>query len=146
MQSFLVPTPVQHLGCSDEEYESDFSNRGEVSEFSSTPNTSVDSTPNSTPAKIAQPLPLKGSQIVSRGKDLSLIMKPGRKYDTPVQSLYLREMARSKTTPKLNPRKSEVEGKTQREPIPATLPRKKLRNQCKVLKRQDRKIDHSPVV
>ena len=118
---------MQHLGCSDGEYESDFSNQGEVSEFSSTPNTSVESTPNSTPAKIAQPLSLKGSQIVSRGKDLSLIMKPGQKYDTPAQSLYFRDMARSKMTPKLNPRKSEVDGKTQRDPIPAKLPTKRLK-------------------
>ena len=84
---------MQHLGCSDGEYESDFSSQGEDSQFSSTPNTSVESKPNSTPAKIAQPLSLKGSQIVSRGKDMSLIMKPGQKYDTPVQSLYFREMA-----------------------------------------------------
>ena len=119
--------PVQHLGCSDGEYESDFSTSGEVSEFSSTPNTSVESTPNSTPARIARPFILKDSQITSRGKDLSLIMQPGRKYDTPAQSLYFRDMARSKATPKLNPRKSELDGKEKREPIPATLPTKRLK-------------------
>ena len=54
-------------------------------------------------------------------------MQPGRKYNTPAQSLYFREMARSKTTPKLNPQKSELDGKEKREPIPATLPTKQFK-------------------
>ena len=51
-------------------------------------------------------------------------MKLGHKYETPVQSLYFREMAHSKKTPKVNPRKSELAGKMLRDPIP-TKPAKK---------------------
>ena len=58
------------------------------------------------------------SRVVSKGKDLSLLMKPGQKYETPAQSLYFREMALSKTTPKVNPRKSDLAGKMQRDPVP----------------------------
>ena len=54
-------------------------------------------------------------------------MKPGRKYDTPAQSLYFREMARSKTTPKVNPRKSELPGKSPRIPIPTTPAKKNVK-------------------
>ena len=36
-----VTTPVQHIGCSDGEYKSGLSSPGEVSEFSSTPNTRI---------------------------------------------------------------------------------------------------------
>ena len=38
-------------------------------------------------------------------------MEPGINYETPAQSLYFREMARSKTTPKGNPRKRSTGGK-----------------------------------
>ena len=51
-------------------------------------------------------------------------MKPGHKYETPAQSLYFREMAHSKMTPKVNPRKSELAGKTPRDPIPTKPARK----------------------
>ena len=61
---------MQHLGCSDGEYESGLSSPGEVSEFSSTPDTSVEGTPDSSPNR-------GGIQLVSKGKDLSLIMEPG---------------------------------------------------------------------
>ena len=37
-------------------------------------------------------------------------MEPGTSYETPAQSLYFREMARSKTTPKVNPRKEPTGG------------------------------------
>ena len=119
------------MGCSDGEYESNFSNSGEVSEFSITPNTSVESTPESTPKKTVQITSSKDIQTSSRGKDLSLIMEPGRKYDTPVQSLYFREMARSKTTPKINPRKSELAGKSPRIPIPTTPAKKNIKKSVK---------------
>ena len=66
-------------------------------------------------------------RVASKGKDLLLLMKPGHKYETPAQSLYFREMARSKTTPKVNPRKSELAGKMSRDPIPAKPARKDFR-------------------
>ena len=118
---------MQHVGCSDEEYESSFNSSGEVSEFSSTPHTSVESTPDSTPVKITSQLSRRDTHVGSKGKDLSLIMKPGQKYDTPAQSLYFREMARSKTTPKMNPRKSQLAGKAPRAPIPPTPMKKNVK-------------------
>ena len=56
--------------------------------------------------------------IPSRGKDLSLLMKPGQLYKTPSESLYLREMVKSKTKPKENPRKSAMESKMSQDQIP----------------------------
>ena len=109
---------MQDLGCSDGEFESNSQYSGEVTEFSSTPDTSVISTPESTPKKSVG-LPDKNiGKNVSKGKDLTLLMDPGHKYQTPAQSLYFSEMAQSKTTPKINPRKSELAGKSPRQPIP----------------------------
>ena len=125
--SLAIPTPVQHLGCSNGEYESNFSSSGEVSKFSITPNTSVESTPDSAPKRTVQLMSSKDVQTSSRGKDLSLIMEPGQKYDTPVQSLYFREMAHSKTTRKVNPRKSELAGKSWRTLIPTTPTKKNVK-------------------
>ena len=124
---FLV-APIQHIGCSDEEYETDSSEQGDVSEFSSTPNTSVESTPDPTPVK---PVKKGENQTISRGKDLTLLMELGKNYETPAESLYFREMARSKTTPKVNPRKSSLAGKTPRTPIPTKAPRKNLKKSVK---------------
>ena len=52
-------------------------------------------------------------------------MKPGQIYRTPAELLYFREMACSKTTPKVNPRKSELAAKSEREQLPTNLPTKK---------------------
>ena len=46
-------------------------------------------------------------------------------------SLYILEKWHPKMTPKLNPRKSEVDGKTQRDPIPAKLPMKKFKKSAR---------------
>ena len=51
-------------------------------------------------------------------------MKPGQLYKTPSESLYLREMVKSKTTPKENPRKSAMEAKMPRDRIPTTMPKR----------------------
>ena len=45
-------------------------------------------------------------------------------YWTPSESLYFREMVKTKTTPKQNPQKSDLESKQERDKIPATLPKK----------------------
>ena len=111
---FLAFIQTQHIGCSDEEYESYPSEQGEVSEFSNTPNTSVESTPNQTPEKSVNTNP---KQTIRKGKDLTLLMEPGTSYETPAQSLYFREMARSKVTLKNNPRKSELAGKVPRKQL-----------------------------
>ena len=50
---FLAFIQTQHIGCSGEEYESNPSEQGDMSEFSSTPNTSVESTPEQTPEKFS---------------------------------------------------------------------------------------------
>ena len=123
--SITVYSPVQKEGCSDREYSSSESSGDVVSEFSSTPDTSVESTPEPSPLKEPQPSTSTGNnRVQSRGKDLSLLMKPGQSYQTPSESLYFREMVKTKTTPKQNPRKSDLEAKQDREKIPATLPRK----------------------
>ena len=101
---------MDQTGCSDG-VASDLSSV--ISEFSSTPNTSVCSTPESSPinqrnvvvddaipSTSTAPVPTpKGGQ--SRGKDLSLLMEAhGRdKYYTPRDSLYFREkMVKTKQT------------------------------------------------
>ena len=55
---------------------------------------------------------------------MTLLIDPGHEYQTLAQSLYFREMARSKTTPKINPRKSELAEKSQRQPLPTKVVRK----------------------
>ena len=116
---------IQKEGCSDREFNSSESSGDVASKFSSTPNTSVESTPEASPLKDPQPsTSMRDSQIPSRGKDLSLLMKPGQIYRTPSESLYFRDMVKTKTTPKENPRKSNLESKQERDKIPATLPKK----------------------
>ena len=127
---------MDQTGCSDG-VASDLSSV--ISEFSSTPNTSVCSTPESSPinqrnvvaddaipSTSTAPVPApKGGQ--SRGKDLSLLMKAhGRdKYYTPRDSLYFREkMVKTKQTARN--RKTLERGKQ---------PRRRLKNKslCKTL-------------
>ena len=112
-----------------------------LSEFSSTPNTSVCSTPESSPinqenvvaddaipsTSTAPVLAPKGDQ--SKGKDLSLLMRAhGRdKYYTPRDSLYFREkMARTKETVKN--RKTLERGKQPRRQLKNKSLRKTLEN------------------
>ena len=72
------------------------------SEFSSTPDTSVQSTPEPSPAKKARVdvEPSTSKEVKqSRGKDLTLMMKGNTKgHALPKDSLYFREMARTKKT------------------------------------------------
>ena len=74
------------------------------SEFSSTPDTSVQSTPEPSPAKKAQVdvEPSTSKEVKqSRGKDLTLLMKGNTKgHALPKDSLYFREMARTKENSK----------------------------------------------
>ena len=120
--SVAVTTPVQHMRCSDVEPTSGDESSGELTEFSSTPNTSISITPEMSPTKTDKPQPSTSNKVHSqnRAKDLSLLMKPGQKYQTPVQSLYFREMGRQKHMVPGNPRKMNAENKQQREPIPTT--------------------------
>ena len=110
-----------------------------ASEFSSIPNTSVERTPESSPLKDPQPsTSMKDTRVQSRGKDLSLLMKPGQMYRTPSESLYFREMIKTKMTPKQNPRKSDLELKQERDKIPTTLPK----NPGSRIKYTQRKLNH----
>ena len=109
-----------------------------LSEFTSTPNTSVQSTPVQTPDKnerdehILMDVPFpenptpSGSEDrlarASTGKKLELI-KPNKQCATPSDSLYFSEMTKTKTTERLN--KALPKGKQPRKPIPTT-PLKKL--------------------
>ena len=123
--SITAHSPIPREGCSDREYGSSENSGDDISEFPSTPDTSVESTPEPSPKKAPRPSTSTGNgPISSRGKDLSLLMKPGQLYKTPSESLYFREMVKSKTMPKVNPRKSAMEAKMSREQIPSTLPKK----------------------
>ena len=123
--SITAHSPILREGCCDREYCSSENSGDDISEFPLTPDTSVESTPEPSPKKGPQPSTSTGNgPISSRGKDLSLLMKPGQLYKTPSESLYFREMVKSKTTPKENLRKSAMEAKMSREQIPATLPKK----------------------
>ena len=123
--SITAHSPILREGCSDREYGSSENSGDDISEFPSTPDTSVESTLEPSPKKGPQPSTSTGNgPISSRGKDLSLLMKPGQLYKTPSESLYFREMVKSKTTPKENPRKSAMEAKMSRDEIPTTLPKK----------------------
>ena len=136
-------SPVQKEGCSDREFNSSETSGDVASEFSSTPNTSVESTPESSPLKEPQPSTSMGNtQVQSTGKDLSLLMKPEQIYQTPSESLYFREMVKTKTTPKQNPRKNDLESKQERDKIPTTLPKKP--SPCiKYIKRKQNKLRKS---
>ena len=111
--------------CSNGEYESGLSSSGDVSEFSSTPDTSIESISDPPASK-------RSTLLVSKGKNLSLIMEAGQKYNTPAQSLYFREMACLKTTPKINPQKSSLAGKTPRKQLVMKPIRKNVKKLVKV--------------
>ena len=119
--------------------DSSSSSKGEtLSEFTSTPNTSVQSTPVQTPNKDKRdehivmdvpfpenPIPSGSEDKITRtstGKNLELI-KPNEQCATPSDSLYFSEMTRTKTTKRLN--KNLPKGKQPRKQI-ATTPLKKL--------------------
>ena len=119
--------------------DSSSSSKGEtLSEFTSTPNTSVQSTPVQTPNKderdehIVMDVPFpenptsSGSEDrlakASTGKNLELI-KPNKQCATPSDSLYFSEMPKTKTTQRLD--RDVPRGKQPRKPIPTT-PLKKL--------------------
>ena len=123
--SITAHSPILREGCSDRESGSSKNSGDDISEFPSTPDTSVESTPEPSPEKEPQLSTSTGNgPTSSRGKDLSLLMKPGQLYKTPSESLYFREMVKSKTTPKENLRKSAMEAKMSRDQIPAPLPKK----------------------
>ena len=117
----IVTAPTRdNTGCSDS---------GSIicSEFSSTPNTSMETTPEPSPAKKArvdvEPLPSKQVQQ-SRGKNLTLLMKGSTKgHALPKDSLYFREMARQKTTAR---KKTGGGGKAPRKQLATKNPTKKL--------------------
>ena len=106
---------IDQTGCSDE-FNSSFGYTNS-SEFTSPPKPKSKSlersTINSEPEPIDEimmdvpfatpprPSTSQTGQSVSRGKDLSLLLKPGEKYLTPQELLYFREnMTHSKMTPR----------------------------------------------
>ena len=94
------------------------------SEFSSTPDTSIQSTPEPSPAKKARVdvEPSTSKEVKqSRGKDLTLLMKGNTKgHALPKDSLYFREMARTKKTAR------KKTGKIPRQNLVPKVPRKTL--------------------
>ena len=103
---------MDQTGCSDLDFV--------CSEFSSTPNTSVQSTPEPTPTKKRKEEPSRGP-TKTKGKDLSLLLAAKRgKLALPKDSLYFREMARTK---KMARKKT---GKTPRQNLVSKVPSKTL--------------------
>ena len=116
--------------------DSSSSSKGEtLSEFASTPNTSVQSTPVQTPNTDKRdehivmdvpfpenPIPSGSEDKITRTWNLELI-KPNEQCATPSDSLYFSEMMRTKTTQRLN--KNLPKGKQPQKQI-ATTPLKKL--------------------
>ena len=103
---------MDQTGCSDLDFV--------CSEFSSTPNTSVQSTPEPTSTKKRKEEPSRGP-TKTKGKDLSLLLaaKCG-KLALPKDSLYFREMARTKKTAR------KKTGKTPCQNLVPKVPRKTL--------------------
>ena len=103
---------MDQTGCSDLDFV--------CSEFSSTPNTNVQSTPEPTPTKKRKEEPSRGP-TKTKGKDLSLLLAAKRgKLALPKDSLYFREMARTKKTAR------KKTGKTPRQNLVPKAPRKML--------------------
>ena len=103
---------MDQTGCSDLDFV--------CSEFSSTPNTSVQSTPEPTPTKKRKEEPSRGP-TKTKGKDLSLLLAAKRgKLALPKDSLYFREMARTKKTAR------KKTGKTPRQNLVPKAPCKTL--------------------
>ena len=103
---------MDQTGCSDLDFI--------CSEFSSTPNTSVQSTPEPTPTKKRKEEPSRGP-TKTKGKDLSLLLAAKRgKLALPKDSLYFREMARTKKTAR------KKTGKTPHQNLVPKVPRKTL--------------------
>ena len=140
--SKILTAPVEdNTGCS---------NSGSIlSQFSSTPNTSVCSTPESSPGSAPEsdptnqkvveddaipststaPMPTPKGNAQTKGKDLSLLMntQSKNKYRTPGDSLYFREkMARTKNTAKN--RKTRESGKQPQRQLKNKSLHKTLRN------------------
>ena len=109
---------MDNIGCSDVE-------SVVCSEFSSTPDTSTESTPESSPTKkrkVDEPKPTTSKGPArTKGKDLTLLMK-GRTTNCalPKDSLYFREMARTKKTAR------KKTGKVPRKQLATKIPTKKL--------------------
>ena len=117
--------------------DSSSSSKGEtLSEFTSTPNTSVQSTPVQTPNKDKRdehivmdvpfpenPIPSGSENKITRtstGKNLELI-KPNEQCATPSDSLYFSEMTRTKTTKRLNKTQKAIKAGTKgKQPTVAT--------------------------
>ena len=103
---------MDQTGCNDLDFV--------CSEFSSTPNMSVQSTPEPTPTKKRKEEPSRGP-TKTKGKDLSLLLAAKRrKLALPKDSLYFREMARTKETAR------KKTGKTPHQNLVPNAPRKTL--------------------
>ena len=109
-----IPAPVvDQTGCSDLD--------SVCSEFSSTPDTSVQSTPEPPATRKRRVEEPSRGPTKTKGKDLSLLLatKPG-KLALPTDSLYFREMARTKETAR------KTTGKTPHQNLIPKAPRKTL--------------------
>ena len=113
----MIVAPVEdQTGCSD--HNSDYVEC--CSEFSSTPDTSVQSTPEPSPPKKRR---VEESSAKPKGKDLPLMATKPKKAMLPKDSLYFREMARTKKTAR---KKTSGPGKAPHKGFATKNPQKKL--------------------
>ena len=136
-ETFTAPVE-DNTGCSDS---------GSIicSEFGSTPNTSVESTPEPSPKrrKVEEPSTSR-DPVKSKGKDLSLLLAAKPKGGMlPKDSLYFSEMARQKRTVR---KKTGGPGKAPRKRLATKNPAKKLtaaqarKNAAKAIQAQQRNL------
>ena len=120
-----IPAPVvDQTGCSDLD--------SVCSEFSSTPDTSVQSTPEPSATKKRRVEEPSRGPTKTKGKDLSLLLatKPG-KLALPKDSLYFREMVRTKKTARKKTGKTPCQNLIPKAPCKTLSPEQARKNATK---------------
>ena len=136
----LFTAPVEdNTGCSDS---------GSIicSEFSSTPNTSVENTPEPSPKRRKMEEPsISRDPVKSKGKDLSLLLAAKPKGGMlPKNSLYFREMAKTKKTAHKKTGKSPRKQLVTKNPIKKLTPAQARKNVAKANQAAQQNLGNPP--
>ena len=137
-ETFTAPVE-DNTGCSDS---------GSIicSEFSSTPNTSVESTPEPSPKRRKMEEPsISREPVKSKGKDLSLLLAAKPKGGMlPKNSLYFREMARTKKTARKKTGKSPRKQLVTKNPVQKLTPAQARKNVAKANQAAQQNLGNPP--
>ena len=137
-ETFTAPVE-DNTGCSDS---------GSIicSEFSSTPNTSVESTPEPSPKRRKMEEPsISRDPVKSKGKDLSLLLAAKPKGGMlPKNSLYFREMAKTKKTARKKTGKSPRKQLVTKNPIKKLTPAQARKNVAKANQAAQQNLGNPP--